>query len=454
MKNLLIAGLVAALFSPAAAETIRMRDGSYHSGEVVSADDEIVIIKFAENGLELQLKWEQLATGEAQRLRTREALNKASRFKIDGEVIFTRNDTLEGIVVDENADRVKLRTAKGTKDIAKSSISKRQKTQINMTSVYTPDEMYAAKSPLFKLETPSGNFELGDFCLGIGLFVKAKEHFMKAVEIDSSWKGRVDPKLAKAESGIKEAEAAAMMKEAEKLVLDDKLEEAVAKYKEIVEKYPGTAAAQRAADLAAKGEGDVSTLKGEQKKDADKRTAKAYYDEMKALIGKVVAKKDLTFDDIKGYAEKGLAIEVLDNIATKLKVERKQLDLDWKARELDEWKKASYGEGSWLMDPADLAMEKGTSLDDLSKKREKEALIATLKKQAGDQRRLVNEWWAKQNTTAKINWLTAYAAEKTMIIKPVDHVNCSKCNGKGIIGSSALCLRCLGTGLDRVVEYK
>ncbi|KAF0245235.1 MAG: hypothetical protein FD180_1782 [Planctomycetota bacterium] len=454
MTKLLVAVLAMALFSPAAAETIRMRDGSYHSGEVVSADDDVVRIKFAENGLELELKWDQLASGEAQRLRTRQATEKASRFKIDGEVIYTRSDTLEGIVLDETPDKVKLRTARGTKDVAKSGIMKREKTQINMLSVYTPDEMYAAKAALYKLETPAGNFDLAELCLAIGLFVKAKEHFTKALELDPTWKGRVDPKLAKADSGIKEAEAAVMLKEAEKLVTDDKLEEAVAKFKEIIEKYPGTAAAVKAADLANKGEGDVTALKGEQKKDADKKTAKSYYDEMKSLIGKVIAKKDLTFDDIKGYAEKGLAIEILDNLATKLKVDRKQLEMDWKARELDEWKTASYGEGSWLMDPADLAIEKGTSQDDIAKKREKEALIASLKKQAGDQRKLVNEWWAKQNTTARINWLTAYAAEKTMMIKPVEHVNCNKCAGKGLVGSSSLCLRCLGTGLDRVVSYK
>lgn len=454
MKKLLALAGIAALFAPASAETIRMRDGSYHSGEVVSTDDEVVRIKFAENGLELDLKWDQLASGEAQRLRARQATEKAARFKIDGEVLYTRSETYEGIVLDETADKVKMKMAKGTKDIAKASILRREKTQINALSVYTPDELYASKVAQYKLDTPSGNFDLGDLCLAIGLFAKAREHFAKAVELDPTWKGRVDPRLAKADAGVKEAEAAAMLKEAEKLTTEDKLEEAVAKLKEIIEKYPGTAAAAKAAELAAKGEGDVTALKGEQKKEADKKLAKTYYDEMKALIGKAVAKKELTFDDLKGYVEKGLAIEILDNLATRQKADRKQLELDWKARELDEYKSATYGEGSWLLDPPDLAIEKGTSQDDIAKRRDKAQLIADLKKAAGEQRKLIADWWTKQNTTNKIGWLTAYAAEKTMIIKPVEHVNCSKCAGKGILGSTSLCLRCLGTGLDRVISYK
>ncbi len=454
MRKLLGLAGIAALLAPASAETIRMRDGSYHSGEVVSTDDEIVRIRFAENGLELDLKWDQLATGEAQRLRARQATEKAARFKIDGEVIYTRSETYEGIVQDETAEKVRMKMAKGMKDIAKAAILRREKTQINALSVYTPDELYTSKSTQYKLDTPGGNFDLGDLCLAIGLFTKAKEHFMKAVELDPDWKGRVDPRVAKADAGIKEAEAALLLKEAEKLTTEDKLEEAVAKYKEILDKYPGTAAAAKAAELAAKGEGDVTALKGEQKKEADKKLAKSYYDEMKALIGKAVAKKELTFDDLKGYIEKGLAIEILDILAARLKVDRKQLELDWKSREIDEYKSASYGEGSWLLDPPDLAIEKGTSQDDIAKRRDKQQLIIDLKKAAGDQRKLVNEWWAKQNTTAKIAWLTAYAAEKTMIIKPVEHVNCSKCAGKGLLGSTSLCLRCLGTGQDRVISYK
>lgn len=454
MRKLLVLAGIAALLAPAAAETIRMRDGSYHSGEVLSADDDIVRIRFAGNGLELDLKWDQLATGEAQRIRARMATEKAARVKIDGEVIYTRSETLEGVVQEESADRLKLKSAKGVKEIAKASILRREKTKINALSVYTADEFYASTSSKYDLATAAGNFELGDLCLAITLYAKAKEHFSRALELDPGWKARVEPRMAKADAGVKEIEAAAMLKEAEKLTAEDKLEEAVAKYKEIVEKYPGTAAAAKAAELASKGEGDVTALKGEQKKEADKKLAKSYYDEQKALIGKAVAKKDLTFDDLRSYVEKGLTSEVLDNLAARLKADRKQLELDWKARELDEWKTASYGEGSWLLDPPDLAIEKGTSQDDMAKKRQQAQMIADLKKQAADQRKLVNEWWAKQNTTAKISWLTAYAAEKTMMIKPVEHANCSKCAGKGIIGSSSLCLRCLGTGLDRVVSYK
>ncbi|MCE9583204.1 MAG: hypothetical protein K8T20_11995 [Planctomycetes bacterium] len=454
MKKVLIAAFAAALLAPVAAETIRMRDGTYHSGEVVSSDDEIVRIRFAENGLELDLKWDQLAGGEAQRLKARSAMEKASRFLMAGEVIYTtRNETLEGIVLEENADKLKMKTAKGTKDVNIKSIARREKTQINALSVYTPDELYASKSPLYKLDTASGNFDLGDLCLAISLFAKAKEHFAKTLELDATWKSRVDPRMAKAEAGIREAEAAAMMKEAEELTAKDKLEEAVAKYKEIVEKYPGTAAATKAAELANKGEGNVTALKSEQKKEADKKRAKAYYDEMKSLVGKAVAAK-LTFQQLKDYVEKTMTGEILDKLAEREKADRKQFEADWRSRELDDWKQASYGEGSWMMEPDQLAIEKSTNLDDIRNKNKNAQLITDLKAAAAAERKLVDAWWTKQTTTVKINWLSAYAAEKTMLTKPPDHAPCSKCAGKGILGATALCMRCLGIGQDRVISYK
>jgi tetratricopeptide (TPR) repeat protein len=454
MKKIALAAALAAALLPARAETIRMRDGSYHSGEVVSADETVVRIRFAATGLELELKWDQLAAGEARRLKARAAMEKASRTLIEGEVIYTKNETLEGVVESESGESLKLKTAKGLKHVMKSSILRREKAQINALSVYSPDQLYDSKSGLYKLDTPGGNFDLGDLCLAIGLFEKAREHFTKALELDATWKDRVDPRLAKAEAGIQEAAAAAMLKEAEALLAADKLEEALAKLQEIVEKYPGTPAASRAAELAAKGEQDVEALKGEQKKAADLKRAKAYYDEMTALIRRCSSDKKLTFQQMKDYVEKTMPGEILDKLAEKEKADRAQFESEWKSRQLDEWKPASYGEGSWLMEPDKLAIEEAENLDDVQKRAKNQALITELKKQTAEMRKDVDGWWGKQTSSNKIAWLTAYAAEKTMIIKPVEHPNCLKCAGKGVLGASTLCTRCLGIGKDRLVQYK
>jgi len=98
-----------------------------------------------------------------------------------------------------------------------------------------------------------------------------------------------------------------------------------------------------------------------------------------------------------------------------------------------------------MKEPDTLAIEQATNLDDVRNRAKNQQLIADLKKQAAEQRKAVDEWWGKQTSTVKINWLTAYAAEKTMIVKPVEYVNCSKCQGKGVTGGTNLCLRCLGS---------
>ncbi|MBI2921128.1 MAG: hypothetical protein HYY18_08600 [Planctomycetes bacterium] len=443
-----------ALAVPVAAETIRMRDGSYHAGEVVSSDDEVVRIRFSATGLELDLKWEQLAPGEAKRIRARAAVEKAARFKIEGEVVYTKNDTIEGVVQEETPDKLRIKTAKGMRDVMKTIVLKRETTQINALSVYTPDELYASKSSQYDLATTAGNFDLGDLCLAISLWEKAKEHFTKSLELDPTWKARIEPRLAKAESGIREEAAAALLKEAEALFKEDKLEEGLDKLKEVLDRYPGTSAASKAAELSEKGSDDLGALKADQKKETDAKRAKAYYDEMNSLVRKVASDKKLTFTDIKGYIEKVMTGEILDKMAEREKCDRTQLEADWKSRDLPDWKQASYGEGSWMLEPDTLAIEATTNLDDIRNKQKNQQLIADLKKQAGEQRKLVDEWWAKQTTTVKINWLTAYAAEKTMITKPVEHQSCTKCNAKGVLGGTNLCLRCLGTGKDRVVFYK
>jgi tetratricopeptide (TPR) repeat protein len=448
-----LAGACLAPLSRTSAETIRMRDGSYHSGEVVSSDDANVRIRF-QSGLELDLKWDQLAPGEAQRLRARAATEKAARFLVDGVVIFTKNDALEGVILEETADRVKLKTAKGTKEIAKVSIVKRDTTKINALSVYTPEEVYASKSGLYPTDTAAGNFDLGDLCLSIGLSARAREHFLKALEIDPTWKSRIDPRLASAETGVKEAEAAAMLKEGEALVAAGKLEEAVAKFQELLAKYPGTAAAVKAGELAAKGAEDVGTLQEGQKKALDLKRAKAYYDEMTSLIRKAATSK-LTFQEQKEYVEKTLAGEVIAKLAAKDAMDPKTWETEWRARDLEEWRTATYGSASWMMEPNTLVIEGETSLEDKLKRQKNAQLIADLKKQADDLRKGVDAAWAKLPQGDKVAWLTAYAAEKTMVVKqPVDHPACTMCQGKGVLGTSKLCTRCLGIGKDRLVSYK
>ncbi|NUN50018.1 MAG: hypothetical protein HUU15_14415 [Candidatus Brocadiae bacterium] len=457
MRKFAIAAVLAgASLSPLShldAETIRMRDGSYHSGEVVSSDDANVRIRF-QSGLELDLKWDQLAPGEAARLRMRAATEKAARFLVDGVVVSTEHDVFEGIILEETADRVRLKTARGTKEIPKVAIKGRETTRINALSVYTPEEVYASKSGLYATDSAAGNFDLGELCLSIGLFPKAKEHFTRALEIDPGWKVRIDPRLASAETGVREAEAAAMLKEGEALIAGGKLEEGIGILKDLLSKYPGTAAASKAGELVTKGEQDVGALQDVQKKSTDLKRAKAYYDEMTALIRKATTSK-LTFQGLKEYVEKTLATEIIAKLAAKDGVDVKQWEADWRARNLEEWKTASYGAASWMMEPNVLVVEGEGSLEDKLKRQKNAQQIADLKKQAEDLRKGVDAAWAKLSQTDKVAWLTAYAAEKSLTVKqPVDHPACSMCQGKGVLGTTKLCTRCLGIGKDRLVSYK
>lgn len=203
-----------------------------------------------------------------------------------------------------------------------------------------------------------------------------------------------------------------------------------------------------------KGEQDVGALQDVQKKSTDLKRAKAYYDEMTALIRKATTSK-LTFQGLKEYVEKTLATEIIAKLAAKDGVDVKQWEADWRARNLEEWKTASYGAASWMMEPNVLVVEGEGSLEDKLKRQKNAQQIADLKKQAEDLRKGVDAAWAKLSQTDKVAWLTAYAAEKSLTVKqPVDHPACSMCQGKGVLGTTKLCTRCLGIGKDRLVSYK
>lgn len=444
----------------AEAVSVRLRTGDLLSGDVVSTDTDGFKLKRWDNGGVIAVQWEHLAVEDARRMRKLLTLpEEAEKEMIDIVRIQTKNGSfLEGKIVEETADKITLRTKEGTKHIPAGSVLKREPSQVEATTIYTPKELYDEKVKGVTDTDPSGQFDLGSLCMRLQMWPEAEQHFKKALELDAALKDKVDQRLAMVTRKRKDADAVVLTKSVRDLIDDRKAKEARASFDKLKTEF---------GDLVAKADLDAleSDLTALEKGGGGTASAKAPDDKLfkdfctllGAQLKQPAADRQVTFDTAKTYIEQIVYKEVAKELAKRLRMKPEEFDERWNKRNVAATRKATYGEGTWVIEGRKTKKKDDSggpsSLEDLKKMQEADKIIEDLwSKDRRDFRQLQEDWWKAASAERRMAWLEAYAAEKLFTVDHLEWPKCRTCGGKGLSGKD-LCKTCQGVKTEKVVVY-
>lgn len=468
-RTVLVLGLVLAGPHAASATTIHLRSGQFLHGEIVAHDEAgIKFRRWDNNGL-LSIVWEQLADGEDRRLRSLLGISDDAEETVDGvRLILDTGEAVEGVIVDENASRVVVRTQKvKQRQIPPKSVKSREAISLPALDYYSAQELYDLRAKAHPPKTASEHLVLARLCRKLRLFDAAGGHYAKACEADPTIADSIKAEMDAVAAQAQETGALALLDEVDRALAEGKFADARTALEKLKTQFPNSSAAAGAKaleDKIAQDEAVAKTSGGGGVKAAPDKLTKEYYALLKSLIGKVAGDKTFTIDDSREYLDKILPGELLDKLAVKMKMDRAALEEQWKNRAPTETRQASYGDGSWIVagkDPGKLPDSGSTGgLEDFKKQKEQQKAIDELRQKARDNKNYKEqtdaEWWSAANPAKKTTWLEAAFVEQHLKVVEVRFKNCGGCGGSGVVVSpqTQFCRRCEGLGKEKILTYQ
>lgn len=448
------------LVSNASATTIRLRNGTLLSGEITAHDEKGFTLTRLDNGGVVTIAWTQLDPEEATRVQDLLKLpEEKEELMIEGSrLLLDDGSSIEGKIVEDKPDLVVIKTPNGNRQVPRGRIEKVESVQIPALSFCTAQELYAAQARSLDPEDAKAQFAMGQYCIRVKLFDKAKQHFEAALALDPAMEREIRKRLALIQRVAKESEAQALRDQAMTALAAQKFDEALAAAKKLASEHGGTAAGRDAEDL-------VKRITDEQRQYASNKdqylggkVVDEWFDQVDTLLRKAATERTLTLAAAKKYVDQTLATDVKLQLAEKLKIDAETIESAWRSRQVARPRTASYMDGTWIHDGVSIRRPRENQPTNLEEQQEREkndpVIDAEQKKLALDLSKAGEIWWAKASAQSKMSWLRAYNAERNLQVIEVKYDPCAKCKGKGLLGGSKLCDRCYGTLADRVVIYK
>ncbi len=440
--------------------TVRLRNGSLVSGEITADDEKGFTLQRLDTGGVVTISWTQLDPEEARRIQDMLKLpEEKEELMIEGSrLVLDDGTSIDGKIVEDKTDLVVIKTLTGNRQVPRGRIEKVESVQIPALAFSTAQELYDAQAKSLNAKDANAQFAMGQFCIRVKLFAKAKEHFEAALAIDSAMEPEIRKRLAVVDRVAKESEAQALRDQAMAALSAQKFDEAVAAAKKLASDFGGTAAGRDAEELLKRITDEQTAYASNKDQYLGGKVVDEWFDQVDALLRKAATERTLTLAAAKKYVDQTLATDVKLKLAEKLKIDGDAIEGAWRSRQVATPKTASFADGTWIHDGVSIRRPREnqpTTLDEQKEREKNDPVIdAEQKKAAIDLAKGGEAWWTKASAQSKMGWLRAYNAERNLQVTEVKYEACAKCKGKGLLGGSKLCDRCYGTLADRVLTYK
>jgi tetratricopeptide (TPR) repeat protein len=332
------------------AATIKLANGRVLAGEVLDYNEAGVRFRRWDNSGVIDIRWNQMLPDHAKRLMVELEMTGSETDFVEGMSIYLENgQVLEGVVLEQDAQKVQLKTYGGIRTIVKGSVLKMEPLKLDAAKVYAPAELYSRKAAATDMATAQGNFDLACYCLKIGQLDMAKQHFQKALDIAPAFADRVQPKME--ECAVLEAEsgASAMLAEIEKMLGSRDFEKARELLAKLAGSYPASKAAKGAEQLAQRISSEEQAYKADRLKYLESKVSSEWFSLTNQLLSKAAAKGKMAFTDARSYVEKTLTGEIEKKLAETLKMPVEDVSAAWKNRKATDKRTASYGDGTFIV---------------------------------------------------------------------------------------------------------
>ncbi|MHC5036900.1 MAG: DnaJ-like cysteine-rich domain-containing protein [Planctomycetota bacterium] len=475
-----VAAAMFVLVTQASAEIIRLPDGRFLQGEIVESDKAGFRFKRWDTGGEIRLSWDQVH--EEDRLRLRKALGlefseEGQRVTVEGFCFHLRGgDIVEGIVLEETAEYLRIRRSTGEFKYPKEIIKHKEPIGLDILSIYSEEEAYANhlkknKEP----ETADEHYDLATWCRQIGYFEKEKEHLLAVQSEKPDFKPDfIQNRLDALDALVEQAQVRRRIKEIMRLAARKKFGEAEAAWTELQGEFPDSDIVQEDTEKVAE---SIQQAKTRYTRSV---VIKDWYGNMRRILRKWSLDKDLKLADAKKNLQKDLTTEIVNLISERRKLEGDDIKTAFEERKVYNVYKGNYGTGTFIVEKGSRSRAGGGGIiDDLGRKlgldkatRDKLRGMSGSEKSSKKKKVMSpDDWWEIATADMKYQWMLAFYAENggQMEVVRVEMKDCPNCRGRGYVTflsagggptgeesgtQKRMCPRCQSLGKDKIVVFK
>ncbi|MGH7163404.1 MAG: hypothetical protein ACREID_07955 [Planctomycetota bacterium] len=408
--------------------------------------------RFEHFGVEAQkvlIKWEDVLDADARELRIHFKLELSESEKLGlmpgHRVHFRGGGSEEGLYLgQDDLRRHRLKVRGLVFSYPGERVESVEEIDVKESEVYDEDELYLRRMERTPPQTGGEHRMLADKMFEVGNFLKAREHYGRAMELEPSLEGQLQGRLEELKDYMSDTAAQKAIGGALKTArLDGDYEKAVAALEAFIQEHPER---ERAAGRA------LEAVLEHRHAKMQSRFYFVKHDELdRAIRRALVRKAPEAISTAMTWVTAELPVELVRGIRARMNVSEDEYAafLEEKSTAAPHW--ATYWSGSFVVDPR---AKKGKS----SKTQIR-----------GDP----DGWWnTYRDVNTRSSWMQAYAAQhlpRLFEVVQVKKTDCEGCGGAGkvkkisLTGLKALggahewwetCPRCYGAGQDTAVAYR
>jgi hypothetical protein len=450
-------------------DVVRLRTGETIKGRLIveRSNEAVAVFEDYASGAVREIAWPAIEEADRDKIQVVLGLKNAEGTTVETACVIVRyklnvgEDTITGVVQSEDAVNLVLKTAGGLLTIPKSMILSREESTCDATDVYTPDELAAEKKSKSTLESAREWFLYAQFCEAVGAYLQAKEAY-EAAAVDPEFLNRevAAAKVTALDALLKDQEAVRTIKDL-KMALTNKI---FPKVRTGIEKFPEKHPEASKPVLA-----QVEALKAQLKKERDAYFAveagKSFVKILTRSIDAKVKVKDVPFNDVQSWAKRELTELAFADLAKDLQRKDPAVTVEeakafWEARPKKGWLHASYGRGTFVVDPPKIKPPSGQGGGSSRSGGGGPTVKLEIPKPPTR-----DSWWLGETTEGRRAWILAYFAENSGLFEVApkrEKKPCDICQGAGLetkslTGGGALsylCTRCAGAQYDQTVKFR
>jgi hypothetical protein len=489
MKLLPLSALVLAalLSAPAAAEIVRLKDGTLLHGDIVAFDEASGFrLHRVDNGGEISLRWEHLPPEEVKRIKASRGFtgDEVAPYQVNVVHLVMKNGTTEtGVLVEGGKpDSYTLRRRAGTDVFPKQFVRSVEPGKAEGLAIYPAEELYGViQADLGTPADAAGHFQMAVACEGAGLYELAREHYDAARTLDPKLKPDLIPlRIDRLAVKIEDRDETVEIDEIRNRLYKKQFDEALDAVTAFRERYPHS---RQLGELAVL-EGDI----GRQRLDYySARVISDYFSFLGKTISEVAREDGMTIGGAMELLEDGVHPAIIKRLAESYRMTEEGIQQLWDTRSGGSVRTAGYGSGTfilgeeralnWIGSDDDEDAPEATQpqaeddlqkrIEDVLKKREEEAKARSDKSsstKALQEGITPDQWWDAAPNDDRVRWLTAFYAEEAghVTVLRAKPRNCRQCNAVGTVPGlnekgeaiDMACPTCKGLKYERLVNFR
>ncbi len=438
---------------------LKLADGGSLWGRIFGHDSERLSFQRLDNGGVVRLPWKQLEPTQSGAL-----LEEFGYVDHSGDELTVEADRLQlddgteiiGRIVSRTELEIYVKTADRLVPVPKRRISGAvTSVVVPALDVFTRDELYRAEADKLDPRSAQSELDLAKYCERIYDFTRALEHYKAAQEIDPGFdKGSLKPTILRVQEKAANQAQLDYLYEVDSMRARGQYDAALRALDAFLQKWP---------DSTLKSEVDRKKKQVEKSRLAALRelVSKQWYKWAERLADKQAKTEGATLESSLAFVSEKMKDELLAAVTADLQravgksVKPEEIKKLWEARPRPRFRRASYGQGTWLLgdaaalkqygkDPPKAAdapktgaeAERAKIEDKIKRYLANQQIVAKKKAEAGQKEGEESDqeiFWRTWTSYARSQWLLAYYAENGGDLKIVKEVlsNCAECGGTG-----------------------